>query len=58
MGRRDLFWRRSAQSGRDIPRAIFWQRVSIMGIYLLLNIVALYILPMKEIAEIRLCWAR
>jgi APA family basic amino acid/polyamine antiporter len=37
-------------TGRDIPRAIFGSVFSIMGIYLLLNIVALYILPMKEIA--------
>jgi len=36
--------------GRDIPRAIFGSVFSIMGIYLLLNIVALYILPIKEIA--------
>jgi APA family basic amino acid/polyamine antiporter len=36
--------------GRNIPRAIFGSVFSIMGIYLLLNIVALYILPMKEIA--------
>jgi APA family basic amino acid/polyamine antiporter len=36
--------------GRDIPRAIFGSVFSIMGIYLLLNIVALYILPMREIA--------
>jgi APA family basic amino acid/polyamine antiporter len=36
--------------GRDIPRAIFGSVFSIMGIYLLLNVVALYILPMKEIA--------
>jgi basic amino acid/polyamine antiporter, APA family len=36
--------------GRDIPRAIFGSVFSIMGIYLLLNLVALYILPMKEIA--------
>jgi len=36
--------------GRDIPRAIFGSVFSIMGIYLLLNGVALYILPMKEIA--------
>ena len=35
--------------GRDIPRAIFGSVFSIMGIYLLLNLVALYILPMKEI---------
>ena len=38
------------EPGRDIPRAIFGSVFSIMGIYLLLNIVALYILPMKEIA--------
>src|SRR5438445_4581256 len=36
--------------GRDILRATFGSVFSIMGIYLLLNIVALYILPMKEIA--------
>ena len=36
--------------GRDIPRAIFGSVFSIMGIYLLLNLVALYVLPMKEIA--------
>jgi APA family basic amino acid/polyamine antiporter len=36
--------------GRDIARAIFGSVFSIMGIYLLLNLVALYILPMKEIA--------
>ena len=36
--------------GRDIPGAIFGSVFSIMGIYLLLNLVALYILPMKEIA--------
>jgi APA family basic amino acid/polyamine antiporter len=36
--------------GRDIPRAIFGSVFSIMGIYLLLNLVALYILPMREIA--------
>jgi APA family basic amino acid/polyamine antiporter len=36
--------------GRDIPRAIFGSVFSIMGIYLLLNLIALYILPMKEIA--------
>jgi APA family basic amino acid/polyamine antiporter len=36
--------------GRDIPRAIFGSVFSIMGIYLLLNLVALYILPMQEIA--------
>ncbi len=38
------------QPGRDIPRAIFGSVFSIMGIYLLLNLIALYILPMKEIA--------
>jgi APA family basic amino acid/polyamine antiporter len=38
------------EPGRDIPRAIFASVFSIMGIYLLLNIVALYILPMKELA--------
>ncbi len=37
-------------SGRDVPRAIFGSVFSIMGIYLLLNLVALYILPMNEIA--------
>jgi APA family basic amino acid/polyamine antiporter len=37
-------------AGHDIPRAIFGSVFSIMGIYLLLNLVALYILPMKEIA--------
>src|SRR5256884_6788337 len=37
-------------AGRDIPRAIFGSAFSIMGIYLLLNLIALYILPMKEIA--------
>src|SRR5437763_4880661 len=36
--------------GRDIPRAIFGSVFSIMGIYLLLNLIALYILPMQEIA--------
>jgi basic amino acid/polyamine antiporter, APA family len=38
------------EPGRDIPRAIFGSVFSIMGIYLLLNLVALYILPMNEIA--------
>jgi APA family basic amino acid/polyamine antiporter len=38
------------EPARDIPRAIFGSVFSIMGIYLLLNLVALYILPMKEIA--------
>jgi APA family basic amino acid/polyamine antiporter len=36
--------------GRDIPRAIFGSVASIMGIYLLLNLIALYILPMKDLA--------
>src|SRR6202521_2869055 len=36
--------------GRDIPRAIFGSVLSIMGIYLLLNLIALYILPMNELA--------
>ena len=36
--------------GRDIPRAIFGSVISIMGIYLLLNLSALYIVPMNEIA--------
>ncbi|HET9802324.1 MAG TPA: APC family permease [Candidatus Acidoferrum sp.] len=36
--------------GRDMPRAIFGSVFSVMGIYLLLNLVSLYIVPMKEIA--------
>jgi APA family basic amino acid/polyamine antiporter len=36
--------------GRDIPRAIFGSVFSVMGIYLLLNLVMLYVLPMPEIA--------
>lgn len=36
--------------GRDIPRAIFGSVFSVMGIYLLLNLAVLYVLPMKEIA--------
>ena len=36
--------------GRDIPRAIFGSVFSITGIYLSLNLVALYILPMNEIS--------
>jgi APA family basic amino acid/polyamine antiporter len=36
--------------GRDIPRAIFGSVFSIMGIYMLLNLVSLYVLPMSEIA--------
>ncbi|HEX8837581.1 MAG TPA: APC family permease, partial [Candidatus Acidoferrum sp.] len=35
---------------RDVPRAIFGSVVSIMGIYLLLNFLPLYLLPMNEIA--------
>jgi APA family basic amino acid/polyamine antiporter len=38
------------EPGRDIPRAIFGSVFSIMGIYLLLNLIVLYILPMREIA--------
>lgn len=38
------------EPGREIPRAIFGSVFSIMGIYLLLNLVALYLLPMNEIA--------
>src|SRR5690348_2555589 len=38
------------EPGRDIPRAIFGSVISIMGIYLLLNLIALYIVPMNEIA--------
>jgi APA family basic amino acid/polyamine antiporter len=36
--------------GRDIPRAIFGSVFSVMGIYLLLNLAVLYVLPMNEIA--------
>lgn len=36
--------------GRDVPRAIFGSVVSVMGIYLLLNLLPLYLLPMNEIA--------
>jgi basic amino acid/polyamine antiporter, APA family len=36
--------------GRDIPRAIFGSVFSVMGIYLLLNLAMLYVLPMREIA--------
>ncbi|HKW57813.1 MAG TPA: APC family permease [Candidatus Acidoferrum sp.] len=36
--------------GRDVPRAIFGSVVSVMGIYLLLNLAVLYVLPMNEIA--------
>jgi APA family basic amino acid/polyamine antiporter len=38
------------EPGRDIPRAIFGSVFSVMGIYLLLNLSVLYILPMREIA--------
>lgn len=38
------------ESGRDVPRAIFGSVFSIMGIYLLLNLLPLYLLPMNEIA--------
>jgi len=36
--------------GRDVPRAIFGSVISVMGIYLLLNLAVLYVLPMNEIA--------
>lgn len=36
--------------GREIPRAIFGSVFSIMGIYLLLNLAVLYVLPLNEIA--------
>ena len=36
--------------GRDIPRAIFGSVFSIMGIYLLLNLAVLYVLPIHQIA--------
>ena len=36
--------------GRDVPRAIFGSVFSVMGIYLLLNVAVLYVLPMNEIA--------
>jgi APA family basic amino acid/polyamine antiporter len=36
--------------GRNVPRAIFGSVLSIMGIYLLLNLIALYIVPMNQIA--------
>jgi APA family basic amino acid/polyamine antiporter len=36
--------------GRDVPRAIFGSVFSVMGIYLLLNLAVLYVLPMNEIA--------
>ena len=36
--------------GRDVPRAIFGSVFSVMGVYLLLNLAVLYVLPMHEIA--------
>lgn len=36
--------------GRDVPRAIFGGVFSVMGIYLLLNLAVLYVLPMNQIA--------
>jgi len=36
--------------GKDVPRAIFGSVLSIMGIYLLLNLAVLYVLPMDAIA--------
>jgi APA family basic amino acid/polyamine antiporter len=36
--------------GRNVPRAIFGSVLSIIGIYLLLNLIALYIVPMNQIA--------
>ena len=36
--------------GRDVPRAIFGSVLSVMGIYLLLNLAVLYVVPMNEIA--------
>jgi APA family basic amino acid/polyamine antiporter len=38
------------EPGHDVPRAIFGSVFSIMGIYLLLNLLPLYLLPMNEIA--------
>lgn len=38
------------EPGRDVPRAIFGSVFSIMGIYVLLNLLPLYLLPMNEIA--------
>ena len=38
------------EPGRDVPRAIFGSVFSIMGIYLLLNLLPIYLLPMNEIA--------
>jgi basic amino acid/polyamine antiporter, APA family len=36
--------------GHDVPRAIFGSVFSVMGIYLLLNLAVLYVLPMSQIA--------
>ena len=44
--------------GRDVPRAIFGSVVSVMGIYLLLNLAVLYVLPMSEIAGNDFAWER
>ena len=38
------------EPGRDVPRAIFGSVFSIMGIYLLLNLLPLYLLRMSEIS--------
>ena len=38
------------EPGRDVPRAIFGSVFSIMGIYLLLNLLPLYLLPMNKMA--------
>ena len=37
------------EPGRDVPRAIFLSVLSILGIYLLLNIAVLWVLPMSQI---------
>lgn len=36
--------------GRDVPRAIFGSVFTVMGIYLLLNLAVVYVLPMNEVA--------
>ncbi len=36
--------------GRDVPRAIFGSVFTVMGLYLLLNLAVVYVLPMSEIA--------
>src|SRR5260370_18845415 len=38
--------------GRAIPRAVFASVFCLIGLYLLLNLVALYVLPMNQIAGI------